>query len=124
LNINPSEAKNCDSCTAFIDRSTDNASNGEGSYCDNVSSAEDGDRSLHLDKYANEALEDTRYEATVKRDNDGIENSIATRPSSILRNGKSQCHGTASNGKRFKQDCAQIDMMMYEDVDVVDMDLG
>ena len=88
--INPSEAKNCDSCTAFNDIYT-------------------------------------AYDATAKLDKDGIENSTATRPSSILRNGKSQRHGSVSSGKRFK-DCSQIDAI-YDSLDddypeVNDMDLG
>ena len=59
FHINPSEAKNCDSCTTFNDLITE-------------------------------------YDATAKRDKDGIENPTATRPSSILRNGKSQRHGSVS----------------------------
>jgi hypothetical protein len=89
--INPSEAMNCDSCTAFNDLYTE---------CD----------------------------ATAKQDKDGVGVSIATRTSSILRNGKSQRHGTVSSGKRLKQGCAQMDRR-YESLaddylEEHDMDLG
>jgi len=89
--INPSEAKNCDSCTAFNDIITE-------------------------------------YDATAKRDKYGIENSTATRPVSILRNGKSQRHGSVSSGKGFEQDCSQIyaryDSLANDYPEENEMDLG
>ena len=89
--INPSEAKNCDSCTAFNDIISE-------------------------------------YDATAKCDKYGIENLTATHPVSILRNGKSQRHGSVSSGTRFEQDCSQIyaryDSLADDYPEENDMDLG